>query len=199
MNTIELLFLAVGLSMDAFAVAVGTGLSMKKALFSKMLVVGLYFGAFQALAPLAGYAAATLFAAQIIAYDHWVAFALLCFLGGKMTAGSFKKNLRSGQKDPEATHGGAACPEASLKPGRMLPLAFATSVDALAVGVSFAFLRVSLIPAVSLIGAVTLVISMAGVKIGSVSGAALKTKAEFAGGVLLVLIGAKILLEHLLG
>ena len=185
MNFIELFFLAIGLSMDAFAVAVCSGLAMTRATMKKSLIIGLYFGVFQAVMPLIGYAAAIQFADSITSYDHWIAFALLCFLGGKMIAGSFKKDEeRAGQM------------EASLKPARMLPLALATSIDALAVGISFAFLRVSILPAVSFIGITTLVISMAGVKIGNVFGTKYKSKAELAGGVILVLTGLKILLEH---
>ena len=186
MNLPELFFLAIGLSMDAFAVAVCMGLTMKKSAFIKSLAVGLYFGVFQAVMPLIGYITATRFADGIIAYDHWIAFVLLCFLGVKMIWGSFKKK--------EQSEGGE---EASVKPAQMLPLAVATSIDALAVGVSFAFLRVSIVPAVLFIGAVTFILSVTGVKIGNVFGAKLKSKAEFAGGIILILIGLKILLEHL--
>jgi len=167
--------------MDAFAVAVCAGLAMPKMAVRKALIIGLYFGVFQALMPLMGYFAATLFADKIIAYDHWIAFALLVFLGIKMIAGSFKEKPDSG--------------EISVKPSKMLPLAVATSIDALAVGVSFAFLRVVILPAVALIGVTTFVISAAGVKIGNVFGAKLKSKAELAGGIILVLIGIKILFE----
>ena len=186
MSLIELFILAVGLSMDAFAVAICTGLTMPRATMKKALIVGLYFGIFQAGMPVIGYFVANLFANKITAYDHWIAFALLCFLGGKMIWESFKKEECGGAKQ-----------EASLGPKKMLPLAVATSIDALAVGVSFAFLRVSIIPAVALIGVTTLVISMAGVKIGHVFGRRFQSKAEFAGGIILALIGLKILLEHL--
>ena len=186
MNLIELFILAVGLSMDAFAVAICAGLTMPKATLKKALIVGLYFGLFQAGMPLIGYFAGSLFADKITAYDHWIAFALLCFLGGKMIWESFKKEEASGEEQ-----------EASLGPKKMLPLAIATSIDALAVGVSFAFLRVSIIPAVSFIGVTTLSISMAGVKIGNVFGKRYKAKAELVGGIILVLIGVKILFEHL--
>ena len=187
MSLIELFILAVGLSMDAFAVAICTGLTMPRATVKKALIVGLYFGIFQAGMPVIGYYVANLFADKITAYDHWIAFALLCVLGGKMIWESFKKEECCGEQQ-----------EASLGPKKMLPLAIATSIDALAVGVSFAFLRVSIVPAVSLIGATTLALSMAGVKIGNVFGQKFKSKAELAGGIILVLIGAKILLEHLL-
>ena len=201
---IELFLLAVGLSMDAFAVSVCAGLTMKKTTLKKSLIVGLYFGVFQAVMPLIGYQIAALFADQIVSYDHWIAFALLCFLGGKMAAGSFKKEGCADRTCPGKMCADRSCPgrpdqrEASLKPARMLPLALATSIDALAVGVSFvAFLRVGIVWAVLVIGITTLAISMIGVKIGSVFGTKFKSKAELAGGVILVLIGLKILLEHL--
>ena len=184
MSFIELLLLAVGLSMDAFAVAVCAGLTMTKAVMKKSLIVGLYFGAFQAVMPLIGYMAASIFADRIETYDHWIAFVLLCFLGGKMIVGSLKKENCSEEK------------ETSLKPAKMLPFALATSVDALAVGVSFAFLRVDIVPAISFIGVTAFLLSAAGVKIGNMFGARFKSKAELAGGVILVLIGVKILLEH---
>ena len=191
--------------MDAFAVAVCAGLTMLKANIRKSLVIGLYFGIFQAVMPLIGYLVATLFAEKIITYDHWIAFALLCFLGVKMVAGSFKKEGCSDRKCPDGMCEDRKCPggvkpersEASVNPATMLPLALATSIDALAVGVSFAFLRVSIIPAVTFIGITTLIISMAGVKIGNIFGTKFKSKAEFAGGIILILIGIKILLEHL--
>jgi len=186
MNILELFFIAVGLSMDAFAVAICIGLTLKKVTIKKALIVGLYFGIFQAVMPLIGYLTGTLFASQIKAYDHWLAFILLGFLGGRMIVGSFEKEADSESK-----------PEASLGLKAMLPLAVATSIDALAVGVGFAFLEVAIIPAVVLIGVSTLTLSMAGVKIGNVFGIRFKSKAEFAGGVILILMGAKILLEHL--
>jgi putative Mn2+ efflux pump MntP len=205
MSFVELFFLAIGLSMDSFAVAICAGLSMEEATIKKSLIIGLYFGIFQALMPLIGYVAATQFADKIVSYDHWIAFVLLCFIGGKMIAGSFKKEGCPDRKCPVETCDDRTCPggkkpdnkEASLEPAQMLPLAVATSIDALAVGVSFAFLRVNVIPAVSFIGCTTLVLSMAGVKIGNVFGARFKLKAELAGGIILVLIGLKILLEHM--
>ena len=185
MSFIELFILAVGLSMDAFAVAVCAGLTMKTLNIRKALIIALYFGVFQAVMPLIGYLVATLFADKIVAYDHWIAFALLCFLGAKMIVGSFKK-----EDNPDDS-------ETSVSPSQMLPLALATSIDALAVGVSLAFLRVSIVPAVSFIGIVTFALSFVGVKIGNVFGKRFKSKAELAGGIILVLIGLKILLEHL--
>lgn len=183
MNLPTLFFIAVGLSMDAFAVAVCAGLTMPKSDIKKSFIIGLYFCIFQALMPVIGYMAATRFADKIIAYDHWIAFILLCFIGGKMIIESFKK------EDCNAE-------EFSLKPARMLSLSVATSIDALAVGVSFAFLQIDIVPAVSFIGITTLILSMIGVKVGNIFGAKFKSKAEFAGGIILILIGLKILLEH---
>ena len=186
MSIIELFFLAVGLAMDTFAVGICIGLTMPKTkLIKKALIIGLYFGIFQALMPLIGYLLAGLFANYFLTYSHWIAFALLCFIGGKMTYGSLKKEDHSAEK------------EASLKPLVMLPLAIATSIDALAVGVTFAFLQVNIIPAVLFIGIVTLIISMLGVKIGNIFGIRYKSKAEFTGGIILIMIGLKILLEGL--
>ena len=206
MSLIELFFLAVALSMDTFAVGICLGLTMAKFSIKKALIIGLYFGGFQALMPLIGYMAATQFAESIIANDHWIAFALLGFIGGKMIAGSFKKERCTDRKCPDGICSDRSCPggerpdtqEASLKPAQMLPLAIATSIDALAVGVSFAFLHVSMLPAVSLIGITTFIISMIGVKIGNGFGTRFKSQAELAGGIILVLIGFKILLEHTL-
>ena len=199
MTLLELFLIAIGLSMDAFAVAICKGLTMAKASLKKSLTVGLYFGVFQAVMPLIGYAIANQFAAKIIAFDHWIAFALLCFIGGKMIMESRAKDGcphpdKAGKQPDERE----TSPEASLKPTQMLPLAVATSIDALAVGVSFAFLRVDIIPAVSFIGATTLLLSMLGVKIGNMFGRRYKSAAELAGGIILLLIGLKILLEHLL-
>ena len=205
MSFIELFLLAVGLSMDAFAVAVCAGLTMSKINITKTLIIGLYFGIFQAVMPLIGYLVATLFADKIITYDHWIAFALLCFLGGKMIVGSFKKDGCPDRECPDEICTDRTCPgvekpapgETSVKPAHMLPLALATSIDALAVGVSFAFLRVDIIPTIAFIGITTLVLSLLGVKIGNVFGTRFKSKAELAGGIILVLIGLKILFEHL--
>jgi len=185
MTALELFFIAIGLSMDAFAVSICAGLSMPKATLKKAFQIALYFGIFQAGMPVIGFFVATLFAEKIIAYDHWIAFALLCFLGGKMVLGSFKQD------------GGEEAGEVSVKPAKMLPLALATSIDALAVGVSFAFLQINIAPAAALIGVVTFLIAMLGVKIGNVFGAKFKSKAELAGGVILILIGVQILIEHL--
>lgn len=179
----ELIILAVGLSMDAFAVAVCKGLSMKQAALKKSLIVGLYFGVFQGLMPLIGYFLGSQFADKIQSFDHWIAFALLAIIGLKMVKESFDKVCEVEQEE-------------KLTPRVMLPLAVATSIDALAVGLSFAFLDVQIVPAVTSIGVITLVLSMVGVKIGAVFGCKYKSKAEFAGGLILVLMGMKILFEH---
>ena len=205
MDLLELFIIAIGLSMDAFAVAITTGLTMSKKTMKKSMIVGLYFGIFQAIMPLIGYMLGTQFADKITAFDHWIAFALLCFIGGKMIIGSFKKEGCHDRECPAETCTDRECPggerpetkETSLKPAKMLPLALATSIDALAVGVSFAFLKVNIVPAVLFIGITTLVLSMVGVKIGNMFGTRFKAKAELAGGIILVLMGLKILLEHM--
>jgi len=182
MSIIEIFLIALALSMDAFAVAVCLGLRHRSSA-RNMLIVGLYFGAFQAMMPLIGYYAATFFAESIESYDHWIAFALLSFLGVRMIVGSFREN--------EDTDGG------TLNRRVMIPLAVATSIDALAVGISFAVISTDIVPAVVMIGIVTFVLAMLGVKIGNVFGSKISSKAELFGGVILVLIGIKILLEHL--
>ena len=205
MEFLELLLLAVALSMDAFAVAICIGLTMKRVSFKKAFIVGLYFGIFQAGMPLIGYFTTNIFADRIAAYSHWIAFGLLSILGGKMIADSFKKEEGSDKNRPDRTCGDQTCfsdeksnnKEHSLKLAAMLPLAIATSVDALAVGITFSFLQVNILPAVLLIGIVTLVISITGVKIGNMFGVRFKSKAQLAGGIILVFIGLRILLEHL--
>jgi len=203
MNFFELSILALGLSMDAFAVAVCLGLTMAKVNIRKAMIIGLYFGSFQAGMPVIGYIVAIQFAEQINQYSHWVVFGLLAFLGGKMIWGSLKKEKCSDRDCSDVPCTDRKCPnvihEVTLKPSKMIPLALATSVDAMAVGVSFAFLQVNLVPAVSLIGVTTLALSMIGVKIGNVFGAKFKSKAEMVGGVILLLMGLWVLLEHLLG
>ena len=205
MNAIALFLMALALAMDAFAVAICAGLTMKKVTLNKALVIGLYFGIFQGVMPLIGYFMTKLFSDSIVAYNQWIAFVLLSFLGGKMIWGSLKKERRSDREHPVKTCKDTICSgekrpenkEFSLKHTSMLPLAIATSIDAMVVGVSFATLRVSIVPAVSLIGGVTLIISMVGVKIGNMFGAKYESKAELAGGIVLVLIGLKTLLEHM--
>ena len=184
MSVPELFILAVGLSMDAFAVSVCKGLSMQKMRMKNALTVGIYFGGFQALMPAIGYFLGPYFQNTIAAYDHWIAFILLGIIGGNMIRESLNQEEES-------------C-DASIAMRDMLILAIATSIDALAVGVTFAFLQVHLLYAVSIIGTATLVLSVIGVKVGTVFGCRYKSRAELAGGVILVLMGVKILTEHLL-
>ena len=180
----ELFIIAVGLSMDAFAVAVCKGLSVRKVSPGHALTAGLYFGGFQALMPLLGYFLGTQFESLIQSVDHWIAFALLGLIGANM--------IRESRSESEELND-------SFGPKAMLPLAVATSIDALAVGVTFAFLEVNIVPAVSFIGITTFIFSAAGVLIGNIFGAKWKNKEEFAGGAILILIGLKILIEHLAG
>ena len=183
MGIVELFLIAVGLSMDAFAVAVCKGLMMRKMRWRQGVVIALFFGGFQALMPLTGWALGRQFAQYISSIDHWIAFLLLGWIGGKMIWDAFHE----GEED---------CKEGfDLK--ELFVLAVATSIDALAVGVTFAFLQVSILPAVTLVGCTTFAISLAGVWIGCRFGSRLKEKATLAGGVILCLIGLKILLEHL--
>ncbi len=189
----ELFVIAVGLSMDAFAVAICKGLSVPKVKPVHSLVTGLWFGGFQGLMPLIGYLLGTSFADMIKSVDHWVAFVLLAIIGGNMIRESLSK-------EEEAAESECGCGE---KKGdgfgvkSMLPMAVATSIDALAVGVSFAFLSVKIVPAISFIGVITFVLSAVGVVVGNVFGSRFKSKAEMAGGIVLVGMGIKILLEHL--
>ena len=183
MGLIELFLIAVGLSMDAFAVSVCKGLAMPKCTFKKAAIVGLWFGGFQALMPAIGYILGAQFQETIASIDHWIAFVLLALIGGNMVHEALDND------EEEA--------DASLDVKTMFLLAVATSIDALAIGITFAFLKVSIIPAVCFIGIVTFIISFAGVKIGNVFGARYKNKAEIVGGVILILLGLKILLDHL--
>ncbi len=186
MGFFELLLLAVSLSMDAFAVSVCKGLSMPKASLKAGLLCGGWFGAFQALMPLIGFFLGSLFAKSIEAVDHWVAFALLVLIGGNMLREAFEKEEDCG------------CAQADLSVKTMFLMALATSIDALAVGISLAMTGgVDIFLAVALIGAVTFALSAVGVKIGSLFGSRFEKKAQVFGGVMLVLLGTKILLEHL--
>ena len=187
MGFVELLLLAVGLSMDAFAVSICKGLSMKKASLGAGAICGTWFGGFQALMPLIGFFLGTLFAGAIEAFDHWVAFGLLAIIGINMLK--------------EAFSCGCDCedqPDADLSVKTMFVMAVATSIDALAVGISLAMAgNVNIWFAIVLIGVITFVMSALGVKIGNVFGSRFEKKAQIAGGVILVLLGCKILLEHL--
>lgn len=182
MGIVELFVLAVGLSMDAFAVSICKGLSLGKIEKKHMCIAGVWFGGFQALMPLIGYFLGSFFADLITQYAHWIAFVLLLFIGGKMVKEAFGKEEEI---------------DCSMTPGSMFMLAIATSIDALAVGVTFAFLKVAIVPAVSFIGIVTFIFSAVGVKIGSLFGMKYKSKAEICGGIILILIGVKILLDGL--
>ncbi|NCB52662.1 MAG: manganese efflux pump [Clostridia bacterium] len=184
MSVVELFVLAVGLSMDAFAVAVCKGLCLRKLNLKSAIAVGLWFGGFQSLMPLIGYFLGVQFKGYIVSVDHWIAFVLLGVIGASMIKNALSEDSGTGSGD-------------SLAFRVMLVLAIATSIDALAVGVTFAFLDVAIIPAVSFIGVITFTLSAVGVKIGNVFGTKYKAKAEFAGGAILILLGAKILLEHL--
>ena len=181
MGLLELFILAVGLSMDAFAVSVCKGLSLCRITPKHMCIAGLWFGGFQALMPLIGFFLGSVFSEIITKNDHWVAFILHAFIGGNM----IKESL---EKEPDSC-------DASMTMKSMFLLAIATSIDALAVGVTFAFLDVNIIPAVCFIGVTTFVLSAFGVKIGSIFGTKYKSKAELFGGVVLILIGLKIFLE----
>ena len=181
MSIVELFVIAVGLSMDAFAVSVCKGLSTQRLRAQHCVICGLYFGGFQGLMPLVGWLLGVRFQNAITSVDHWIAFALLPAFAVNM--------IRESRGDAEHL-------DDSFQPGAMLPLALATSIDALAVGVTFAFLRVEIVPAVSFIGVTTFVLSAVGVKVGAVFGARFRSRAELAGGLILILMGLKILLEH---
>ena len=183
MSLIELFLIAVGLSMDAFAVSICKGLSVRKAEPRHSLIVGAYFGGFQALMPAIGYVLGRQFESLITSVDHWIAFVLLGIIGGNM----IREALKGEQEELDD----------SFTFRTMLPLAIATSIDALAMGVTFAFLQVQIVPAVLFIGVTTFVLSAIGLKVGNVFGAKYKSRAELFGGVVLVLMGVKILLEHL--
>ena len=182
MELIELFLVALSLSMDAYAVSLCKGLSVGRPTPGQCLTCGAWFGGFQALMPLIGFLLGVRFQGVISSVDHWVAFVLLGLIGANMVR--------------EALGGDEEHVDSSFGPRAMLPLAVATSIDALAVGVTFAFLRVEIAPAVALIGVTTLVLSAIGVKVGSVFGDRFQSKAELAGGVILILMGTKILLEH---
>jgi putative Mn2+ efflux pump MntP len=170
--------------MDAFAVSITLGLSVRKPKIVEILLPGIYFGFFQSLMPFLGFFAGTYFAKNIQFLDHWVAFALLVFIGGKMIKDSFSK-------DDEQSN------EAPFKFMKMLLLALATSIDALAVGITFAFFAINIFTAILITGLTTFCISTAGVKVGNIFGSKFKSKAEFIGGAVLAILGIKILIEHL--
>ena len=185
----EALLLAIGLSMDAFAVSVCKGLSMKKATLKHGMICGGWFGSFQALMPLMGYLLGSLFAAYIRRFDHWIAFGLLAFIGINMLREAFSKEEE------------CCCEKVDLSVKTMFVMAIATSIDALAAGISLAMSNNSPLHVyitIGLIGVITFVMSTIGVKIGNIFGSRFEKKAQAAGGIILVLLGLKILLEHLL-
>lgn len=187
MGLLELFLIAVGLSMDAFAVAVCQGLCMPKLNLRHGAVIALFFGGFQALMPLLGWVLGSQFASYIQNIDHWVAFVLLALIGGNMIREAMSP------EDEET----ACAVDYRLDYKQLFLMAIATSIDALAVGVTFAFLRVKIVPAVTLIGCTTFCLSLVGVVVGNFFGARYKRRAELTGGIILVLLGLKILLEHL--
>ncbi len=183
MGILELVLISIGLAMDAFAVSICKGISLKKMDWKKAIIIGVYFGGFQAGMPLLGYLLGVNFESLVTSIDHWIAFVLLGFLGFKMLKDSLSDNEEDRNDDT------------SFK--TMIVLAIATSIDALAVGITFAFLRVNILLAVLLIGVITFGFSVFGTKIGNKFGGAFENKAEFIGGLILILMGLKILLEHL--
>ena len=186
MGFFEIFMIGVGLSMGAFAASICKGLNMRRLNIKNMLIIGLFFGGFQALMPAVGWLLGKQFESYITSVDHWVAFALLVFIGGKMIYDVFteKNEDECGEKTNR------------LDMKEVLTLAVATSIDALAVGISFAFLQVDILKAVSVIGVTTFVLSVIGVAVGNVFGSKYEKKATLAGGIILILIGLKILLEH---
>ena len=187
MGFVELFLIGIGLSMDAFAVSICKGLSVQHLRVRHMLLAGLYFGAFQALMPLLGYLLGTQFEQFVTSVDHWIAFVLLVFIGGKM--------IVEAVRDPDVEEIGKKDPPLDHK--EMFLLAVATSIDALAVGITFAFLDTPIIEAITIIGLTTFFLSILGVVVGNFFGTRYKKKAEIVGGIILVAIGVKILLEHL--
>ena len=183
MDLLTLLTLAVGLAMDAFAVSICKGLAMREKVLKKGIIVGLWFGGFQALMPTIGFSLGTQFKDQITSIDHWIAFVLLGLIGINMV----KEALSNDEEQADD----------SIAVKEMFMLAVATSIDALAVGITFAFLNVHIVSAASMIGVCTFLISFVGVKIGNIFGTKYKSKAELAGGIILILLGFKILFEHL--
>ena len=186
MGIFELFLIGVGLSMDAFAVSVCKGLNMRKLNKIHCFVIALFFGGFQALMPLIGWLLGKQFEQYITSIDHWIAFFLLAVIGGKMAIEALKGEEEEVCKE-----------EKRLDIKELFLLAIATSIDALAVGITFAFLQVRILPAISIIGCTTFLLSVIGVVVGNMFGSRYKNKAEFCGGVILILIGLKILLEHL--
>lgn len=183
MGILELILIAIGLGMDAFAVSICKGISMSKMNWKKAIIIGLYFGIFQALMPVIGFTLGKTFENLVTSIDHWIAFGLLLIIGIKMIIDAFKEDNISVND--------------SINWKVMVILAIATSIDALAVGITFAFLQVNLLLAVLIIGIITFILCVIGTKIGNNFGNKFENKAEILGGIVLILIGVKILLEHL--
>ena len=184
MSIIEIALIGVGLAMDAFAVSICKGLAMRRMNYKKAIIIAAFFGVFQALMPALGYVLGTTFANKIAAIDHWIAFILLALIGANM----IKEALSSDDDE---------CQDDSLRLGDLIMLSIATSIDALAVGITFAFFNVSLLLSVSMIGIITFIICVIGVKVGNVFGEKYKSKAELAGGLILIEKKKKILIDHL--
>ena len=184
MSLIEIALIGVGLAMDAFAVSICKGLAMRKMNYRQAIIIAGFFGVFQALMPALGYLLGTTFASKIAAIDHWIAFILLGIIGASMIKEAF-------EDDSDELE------DSKLRIGDLFMLAIATSIDALAVGITFAFFEVSLLTSVTLIGVITFIICIIGVKVGNVFGKKYKNKAELAGGIILILMGTKLLIEHL--
>ncbi|MBQ7338427.1 MAG: manganese efflux pump [Clostridia bacterium] len=193
MGFLELFFVGVGLSMDAFSVAVCKGLQMRRIRWGRTLTVALFFGGFQALMPLIGWLLGKQFEQYITAVDHWIAFGLLLFIGGKMLLDVYRES-REAKNPCEQENDGRDAP---FRIGELALMALATSIDALAVGITFAFLKVNIWGAISIIGVTTFFLSIVGVFIGNIFGTKYQNKATIAGGVVLIIIGTKILIEHL--
>ncbi len=185
MGILELFMVAVGLSMDAFAVALCKGLNMQKINYRHALIIGAFFGGFQGIMPLFGWILGRQFEQYITSFDHWIAFILLAFIGGKMLMEAFNRDQEVHEFNEQ------------LNIKELVVLAIATSIDALAVGITFAFFQVSILPSITLIGITTFILSVIGVVLGNKFGVKFKSKAEIAGGFVLIFIGVKILLEHL--
>ena len=183
MGILELILIAIGLGMDAFAVSICKGISMQKMNWKKAIIIGLYFGIFQALMPVIGFTLGKALENLVTSIDHWIAFGLLLIIGIKMIIDAFKEDNVSVND--------------SVNWKVMIILAIATSIDALAVGITFAFLQVNLLLAVSIIGIITFILCVIGTKIGNNFGNKFENKAEILGGIVLIFIGVKILLEHL--
>lgn len=190
MNFLELLLIGIGLSMDAFAVAICRGFAMRRMNWRHAAIIAAYFGGFQALMPLAGWVLGATFAGSIQKVDHWIAFILLALIGGNMIREAVLQNDSTEEKVTE---------EARPDHRQLFFMAVATSIDALAVGVTFAFLDVAIVPAISIIGITTFGLSFAGVAVGNFFGSRYKRRAEITGGVILIFMGIKILIQHLMG